>query len=207
MAERTLQEIFEEQAEQEAWLERKYPWAEILRNWTVALLLSVLVVATIVYGIQDEIDRKSTEKTATAMAEVEAKKLAEENAEAEAFEAWLDENSDYIAQMFFGARNYEEKYQYTEEDFETYSWSAFNRADARGVELKEVIFEEHNGVTQYVAASPHNTIQQRYKDMGKKFLLAWKNSERPCDIGYQYAELVPQGIFLWSDTNTKRWRA
>ena len=146
-----------------------------------------------------------------AQASSEQAKAEEEKRKQEVFEAWVEENSDYLAQMFFGSRVIAEKNGYTKQDFETYAWAAFNRSDARGVDLKEVIFEAHNGVRQFVAADPHNTILLQYKDWGKEFLIKWKTEERPCDIGYQYAELVPQGIFLKNDFNAdgyaRRWRA
>lgn len=210
----TWREVFIARAKREQFLREKHPGFDLRYNWLVAAAMLAVIVGLIVWGIQVGLakrDERSMEsgrqEVYAAQASSEQAKAEEEKRKQEAFQAWVEENSDYLAQMFFGSRVIAEKNGYTKQDFETYAWAAFNRSDARGVDLKEVIFEAHNGVRQFVAADPHNTILLQYKDWAKEFLVKWKTEERPCDIGYQYAELVPQGIFLWSETNAGRWRA
>ena len=96
-----------------------------------------------------------------------------------------------------------EKYHYSEADIETYIWSAFNRADARGMDLADVFGEEG----QYIAYSDKNTITPEYREMARRFVDRWLDEERPCDPGYQYAELLPQGIFLFITRDGRRWHA
>lgn len=206
----TWQEVFRERAEREQFLREKHPGFDLRYNWLVAAAMLAVIVGLIVWSIQIGLAKRDERSMESGRQEVYAAQAAsaeakaeEEKRKQEEFDLWLDTNSDILAQMFFGARNFEERYSYTEDDFRTYARAAFNRADARGIELSEVVFEEK----QFMACSPHNTIMKRYKDMAKTFLLEWKTEERPCDVGYQYAELVPQGIFLWATKDGPRWRA
>ena len=202
-----LIDVFNEQAERTHWLERKFPWYEILWNWTLALLLVVLMVATIIYGIQKTIDNKAEEKTATAMAELsatwQADADAEEQRKKEEYERMIDLQSNAVAQMLFGSRNFQTLYSYTVKDLETYVQSAFNRADAREQDLVDVIFQEG----QYIACSRHNDITAEYKELARRLVEAWHNGELKCDTAFQYAELTPYGIFLRKSYGDERWHS
>lgn len=210
-----LIDVFNEQAERTHWLERKYPWFDILWNWTLALLLTVLVVATIVVGIQREIDRKSAEQTATAMAEVEAQRQAEADAEAERLKAIqaseevvMNAEATILAKAFYGIRLFVDKYGYTERDFQTYARCIFNRCDATGRSISEIITQEG----QFLGYSVNNPVIDEYFNMALEFIKEWHaESTKPCDSSFQFAELNSDGIWLKNDINAngyaRRWRA
>lgn len=200
-----MAEVLREQADLREWQLHKYPWYEILHNWTVAVLLLILLVATIVYAIRANMDSKVNERTATAIAEFtsQADTKAEEERKQAEYEAMVDAQSDAVAQLLFGIRNFEALYHYTEKDVETYVQSAFNRSDAREQDLVELIFEDG----QYIACSKHNDITPEYKALAKKLVEAWHNGKLTCDTAYQYAELTPYGIYLRKGYGDERWHA
>lgn len=210
-----LIDVFNEQAERTHWLERKYPWFDILWNWTLALLLTVLVVATIVVGIQHEIDRKSAEQTATAMAELEAQRQAEADAEEERLraiqaseEAVMNAEATELARAFYGIRLFVDKYGYTERDFKTYARCIFNRADSGNGKIIEIIKREG----QFLGYSENNPVIDEYFNMALEFIKEWHSeTTKPCDSSFQFAELNSDGIWLKNDINAngyaRRWRA
>lgn len=210
-----LKEVFDEDAEQTRWLSRKHPWYPILMNWIAVVLLTILLVSSGVYRVQKNIGKQVDQAVLSAqevwqakqdaIAEEQQKKLEEEQ---KALEAIIDRESDALAKMFYGIRNFEEKYGYGEKDFETYARCAFDRADATGRDLIEVIFEEN----QFLACSEGNPIISRYKSMGEKFAREWHSEKvKPVDSSYQFAELRPDGIWLTNvfgaDGYARRWKA
>lgn len=210
-----LYEVLHEQAEKTAWLEHKYPWVEILKNWTMAALLVAFLISSVIWGINIRTENRAAEMTATAMAEMEAQRQAEAEAQAEALAAERA-SEDYImtqeatemAKAFYGIRLFVEKYNYTEKDFETYARCMFNRADAGAGRLVEVITREG----QFLGYYEKNPVLDEYFQMAIKFVKEWHSeSTKPVDSSYQYAELNPDGIWLKNDINAngyaRRWRA
>lgn len=210
-----LIEVFNEQAERTHWLERKHPWFEILWNWTIALLLGLLLVSTIVYGIQNKIERKVEEKIVTVRTEFEAARQAEEDAEAERLkaiqaseEAVMNQEATALARAFYGIRLFVDKYGYTERDFQTYARCVFNRADARDGKISEIIAQKG----QFLGYSEDNPVLDEYFSMALKFVKEWHSeTTKPCDSDFQFAELLADGVWLTKTLNAdgyaRRWRA
>lgn len=207
----TWREIFAERAERERLLRWKYPGFDVFYNWLIGALMLAVLVGLCIWGAQVGIERRDERLREAGRAEVYAQQAAAEQAAAEeaekaqeALAAQIDKEADALAKLFFGIRLFQEKYGYNETDLRTYARSAFNRADASGRDLITVVFEEG----QYVACSEHNTVLAEYKELGRKFAEEWHaETSKPCDAGYQYAELLPQGIFLKTAIDGKRWRA
>lgn len=200
-----IMEIIQDRAEQEEWLLQKHPWYPILMNWFGAILIVILCIASIVYWIQGSTVKKGEKMVAEAMATwEEAQAKAADAAETERIRAeQIDRESDALARLFFGIRNFQSLYGYSVEDLKTYAQSAFNRADARGQDLLAVIFEEG----QYTACSRHNDITTEFKELGRQLAEAWHNGELKCDTAFQYAELTPYGIYLRKGYGEERWHA
>ena len=200
-----IMEIIQDRAEQEEWLLQKHPWYPILMNWFGAILIVILCIASIVYWIQGGTVKKGEKMVAEARATwEEAQAKAADAAEAERIRAeQIDRESDAVARLFFGIRNFQSLYGYSVEDLKTYAQSAFNRADARGQDLLAVIFEEG----QYTACSRHNDITTEFKELGRQLAEAWHNGELKCDTAFQYAELTPYGIYLRKGYGEERWHA
>ena len=200
-----IMEIIQDRAEQEEWLLQKHPWYPILMNWFGAILIVILCIASIVYWIQGSTVKKGEKMVAEAMATwEEAQAKAADAAETERIRAeQIDRESDALARLFFGIRNFQSLYGYSVEDLKTYAQSAFNRADARGQDLLAVIFEEG----QYTACSRHNDITTEFKELGRQLAEAWHNGELKCDTAFQYAELTPYGIYLRKGYGEDRWHA
>ena len=200
-----IMEIIQDRAEQEEWLLQKHPWYPILMNWFGAILIVILCIASIVYWIQGSTVKKGEKMVTEARATwEEAQAKAADAAEAERIRAeQIDRESDALARLFFGIRNFQSLYGYSVEDLKTYAQSAFNRADARGQDLLAVIFEEG----QYTACSRHNDITTEFKELGRQLAEAWHNGELKCDTAFQYAELTPYGIYLRKGYGEDRWHA
>ena len=206
----TWNEVFEDRADQERQLRWKHPGFDLRYNWLVAAAMLAVIVGLIVWGIQVGLERRDERNMETGRQEIIAQQLeteqsaaAEAERQAQALEAKKTAWTESTARAIWGIRNFIEKYHYSEQDIETYIWSAFNRADARGQDLSEVFSEDG----QYIAFSNKNTITPEYREMARKFVDKWLDEERPCDPSYQYAELLPQGVFLFAEQNGRRWRA
>ena len=212
-----LKDVLHEQAEKEKKLAQKYPWVEILRNWILAGFCVSVAVALVIWGLNIRTERRAAVLTATAMADYQAEQEAQEaarQAELAAIEAseakQIEREATQIAKAFFGIRNFEEKYGYSELDFETYARCMFNRVDNSGGvnDLESVI----NRKDQWVGYSTSNTVVDKYYKMAYKFVQAWHQEEtKPCSTEFVYAELTNRGVFLKkdfeADAYSQRWRA
>lgn len=206
----TWKEVFANRADQERLLRWKHPGYDFVYNWIVSAAMLAVIIGLIVWGIQIGLARRDAIAMETGRQEIIARQLEAEQSEAveaerqaQALEAKKTAYAESTARAIWGIRNFIEKYHYSEADIETYIWSAFNRADARGQDLSEVFCEEG----QYIAYSEKNTITPEYREMARRFVDKWLDEERPCDSSYQYAELLPQGVFLFAEQNGRRWRA
>ena len=210
-----LKEVLSEQAEEERWLSKKHPWFGVLMNLGAVVLMLIVLVSSVVYRIQNNVDervdnavesaKQTWQEEQVAIQQEEQKKKEEEE---RSIASVIERESDDLAKMFFGIRNFEEKYGYSEKDFETYARCAFNRSDATGKSLHDVVFEKD----QFLACSESNQIINKYKTMAKGFLETWHSEKtKPVDNSYQFAELRPDGVWLTNvfgaDGYARRWRA
>ena len=203
-----LREVLQEQAERTEWLEHKYPWVEILRNWVCVILLAFALIYSGIYWAVNTYNDKLTEAKEAgkteAVAEATLQKEDEEAKKKEEYEKLINAETDAVAQMFFGIRKFQEMYHYTDKDMETYAQSAFNRAVARGQDLITVIFEDG----QYTACSKFNDITIDFQNLARPMVIAWHENKDPeCDTAFQYAELTPYGIYLKKSYGDERWHS
>ena len=210
-----LREIFKEQEEREEALRFRNPSASFWYNRLIVGLVVLLFAGFVKWGI-DIHTRTATEQ---AKAELLAA-MDEENAymmaaaEAEASERRAQDERQQIseaqavARVFFGIRNFIEKYNYTNSDLETYARCIFDRVDARGKSVEEIVAEKD----QFVAYSDKNTLVKEYYDLALQFVQAWHNEDAaPCDYyKFQTAVLTEYGIYLVDDISKpvpEKWHA
>lgn len=210
----TLQQVFAEQEERESLLRWRHPGFDVVYNWIVVLTVIAMAIAAFLWYTDIRARRQGEDMVATAQAAWQAEQEAATQAEAEAQkqirlsqEYVIDQEATALAKMFYGIRNFQEKYGYSETDFETYARCAFNRAEASG-DLISVIFAKD----QFIACDENNTVIDEYKRMAVKFVTEWHNeTTKPVDVSYQFAELTPDGIWLKNDFHAdgyaRRWRA
>lgn len=208
-----LTDYFQKQEEQEHWLERKYPWAEILYNWVIAACVIALFIGFIIWGINIHIDRKTASMTELARASWEADLEAAETAKAEELAAIqasqefvMQQEATAVAKAFYGIRLFVEKYHYTEADLATYARCMFNRAE--GGDLISVI----SAKDQFVGYADGNAVLTDDYNLALRLVEEWHNeTTKPCDVSYQFAELTPNGIYLKNDLHADgyaiRWKA
>ena len=208
-----LHDVLAERARQEEYMTFRNPWVPLFYNWLIAALLVLLAFSFIKWGIDIRIERRADALTAQALAAQEAEHqaavMAEEQqkqAAAESEEALLDRDAADCARAIYGIRRFIEKYHYSDADLMTYLRSAFNRSDATGRSLHDVLFGG-----QYLASYDTNTVLQEYETVARKAILEWENeTSKPCDVSYQFAELTDRGIYLvtepGADGYARRWR-
>ena len=210
-----LQEIFKAQEEREELLRFRNPSASFWYNWFVALVVVALFAGFGWWGAQI----RRTARDEAVRAELLAQ-MDEENAymmaaaETEAAERRAQDERQQIseaqavARAIFGIRNFIEKYNYTNSDLETYARCIFDRVDARGESVEEIVAEKG----QFVAYSENNTLVKEYYDLALQFVQAWHNEDAaPCDYyKFQTAVLTEYGIYLVDDINKpvpEKWHA
>ena len=212
---RIWSEIFRAHEEREEWLRQRNPSASFWYNWVVALLVFALFAGFGWWGAQirraarDEAVRaellaQMDEENAYMMAAAEAE-AAERRAQDERQQI---SEAQAVARAIFGIRNFIEKYNYTNSDLETYARCIFDRVDARGKSVEEIVAEKG----QFVAYSENNTLVKEYYDLALQFVQAWHNEDAaPCDYyKFQTAVLTEYGIYLVDDINKpvpEKWHA
>ena len=210
-----LREIFKEQEEREELLRFRNPSASFWYNWLIVGLVVLLFAGFVKWGI--DIHTRNAAEIAKAellaqMDEEDAYMMAA--AEAEAVERMAQDERQQIsearavARAIFGIRNFIEKYNYTNSDLETYARCIFDRVDARGKSVEEIVAEKG----QFVAYSENNTLVKEYYDLALQFVQAWHNEDAaPCDYyKFQTAVLTEYGIYLVDDINKpvpEKWHA
>lgn len=202
-----------EQAEHEMVFRHK--WVPLFYNWVVALLVVILFGSFVWWGLDIHSRRMADEMLATTLAEMDAEHeqmLAAAEAEQAALlaseEHIMTEEAKVIAKAFYGIRNFVEKYGYTAADLETYARCIFNRADATGQSIEEVVSKKD----QFLGYAEGNQLVKEYYDQAIRFVNDWHNEEvKPCDSSYQWAELNEDGIWLRNsfkaDGYARRWHA
>ena len=213
----TLAEVFADRARNERIIAWRFPWFNVVYNWAVALLIVGFAVSCVVWSVDIKTERVASERAATAMAEYQAALQAEEEAKAaelaaarSSVENIMKNEATAVAKAFYGIRNFVDKYHYSESDLETYARCIFNRVDySGGVSSVEEILATPE---QFLAYSEKNTVLDEYYQMAYKFVEAWHTEQtKPCDSGYRWAELTPQGVYLTNEFGAgpyaRRWQA
>ena len=211
------EEVFEEQQHKEEMMLFRHPWVNLYYNYVIAALIVALFIGFTGWAINIHSDRKAATLAAEAEAQYQAEQQAAEEARLQAIaekeaaeEALISKEIESVAKMFYGIRRFEDKYRYSEKDFETYARCAFNRYDFNHglVDLTTIISQPE----QFLGYADNNPILKQYKDMAEKFVRSWhEESYRPCSAEYRWAELTENGIFLTNefgaDGYSRRWHA
>lgn len=210
-----LKELTDGYLEQERQLEHKYPWAEIIYNWTLFVAAVGLVISLFCWGVDILITRRAEAQTAafTAAYEAEQKAAAEAKAmelaaQQKSEEAIMEREATEIAKAFYGIRNFVDKYHYTADDLKTYARCVFNRVDA-GVNSLEAVIGQKD---QFLGYAETNPVLQEFYDVAIEAVEEWHSETvKPCDSSYRFAELKDRGIFLvneyGADGYVQRWHA
>lgn len=210
-----MEEILLAHEQMEHDMEFRHKWVPLFYNWVVALLVVILFGSFVWWGLDIHSRHMADEMLATTLAEMDAEHeqmLAAAEAEQAAImaseEHIMTEEAKVIAKAFYGIRNFVEKYGYTTADLETYARCIFNRADATGQSIEEVVSKKD----QFLGYAEGNQLVKEYYDQAIRFVNDWHNEEvKPCDSSYQWAELNEDGIWLrnsfMADGYARRWHA
>ena len=210
-----MEEILLAHEQMEHDMEFRHKWVPLFYNWVVALLVVILFGSFVWWGLDIHSRHMADEMLATTLAEMDAEHeqmLAAAEAEQAAIKASeehiMTEEAKVIAKAFYGIRNFVEKYGYTTTDLETYARCIFNRADATGQSIEEVVSKKD----QFLGYAEGNQLVKEYYDQAIRFVNDWHNEEvKPCDSSYQWAELNEDGIWLRNsfkaDGYARRWHA
>ena len=210
-----LAQIFKEQEEREELLRFRNPSASFWYNWAIVGLVVLLFAGFVKWGIDIHTSNAAEYAKAELLAQMDAENeymLAAAEAEAVERQAQNERQqiseAQAVARAIFGIRNFIEKYNYTNSDLETYARCMFNRADARGKSVEEIVAEKG----QFVAYSDKNTLVKEYYDLALQFVQAWHNEDAaPCDYyKFQTAVLTEYGIYLVDDISKpvpEKWHA
>ena len=193
-------EYFERQRQIEADMCFRNPWFNVFYNYLVAVCVLALLASFIWWGIDIHTRQQAEAMTAAVLAEMDAEHkqmMAEAEAQQAAIlaseEHIMTEEAKILAKAFFGIRNFVDKYGYTSADLETYARCIFNRCDATGQSVEEVISKKD----QFLGYASGNQLVKEYYDLALKLVDEWHHEDvKPCDTSYQWAELTPDGIFL-----------
>jgi hypothetical protein len=212
-----IKEVTDEQTAREKVLQQRYPWFNVVYNYIVALVLLGLMWGLFWWAIDVWAQNKADEQSAAALSAYQAEQQAIAARQEEArkaaendIEKVINSEAETVAKAYEGIKLFIEKYHYTDADLDTYARCMFNRVDAgNGVNSLHVIVSRP---LQFTGYSDENTIQAEYKALARKLVTAWhEETEKPCDLRYQYAELTPEGIFLTMEVNAgpyaRRWHA
>lgn len=212
---RIWREIFTEQAEQEDFLRFRNPSFSFWYNRLIVVAVVALFASFIWWGIDIHTRKAADQAKAELLAQMDAEHAemmaAAEAQEAErkaAAESLQIKEAQAVARAFFGIRNFVQKYGYSNSDLETYARCIFNRADARGKPVEEIVEEKG----QFLAYSENNTLLKEYYDLALQFVEAWHNEDaHPCDVQkFQNAVFTEYGIYLVDSINKAvpdRWHA
>lgn len=212
---KTLEAVLEERADHERELVSRHPMVPVFCNWCIVFAMIALVISFIIWGVTVAIQNKADQQTAEAMAARDAEEQAAAEAErvrleelAASEEAVIQREAEDCAKALYGIVKFIEKYGYDYNDCVTYLRAAFNRADATGTSLHDVLFAKD----QFLACREDNPVLAELLDISIDAVTEWNNEKtKPVDISYQFAELTENGIYLKNDFNANgyaiRWRA
>lgn len=213
----TLKQITAGYTARERLLQWRYPWFNVVYNYLIAAL--IIALACSLYGwaldvwAQNRADtqaRAAVEAAEQAHREAEAARAAELVAAQKSEAAVMQREAEAVAKAFYGIRNFVEKYHYTEKDMKTYARCMFNRADAAGglYDLETVIGRKD----QFLGYDSKNPVLNEYYTVAQAAVEEWhRETVKPCDVSYQFAELTASGIYLaaefGADGYARRWQA
>ena len=226
----TLMEVFNDCEKREKAIAERFPCVNLFYNWLIGIIVIALFVSFGIWGMQISTDRKAAALAATAMAEYQADQNALEQerlravvAQQQSEEHIVDEMANALAKVFYGVKNFEEKYRYQESDFETLARCVFNRVEnktfavaqkAEAVANGEIELDENgkplderdyiyaiiSHEDQWVGYYSNNPVLDKYQKLAAKFIKAWRAEEtKPISNDYLWAEFTPNGIFLKND--------
>lgn len=208
-------EILERQRQLEADMNFRHPWFNVFYNYLVAVCVVALFISFFWWGIDIHTRKQAEAMTAQLLAQMDMEHEqmmkaaeAEQAALLASEEHIMTEEAKVIAKAFYGIRNFVDKYGYTTTDLETYARCIFNRADATGQSIEEVVSKKD----QFLGYAEGNQLVKEYYDQAIRFVNDWHNEEvKPCDSSYQWAELNEDGIWLRNrfkaDGYARRWHA
>jgi len=210
----TLNSVFEDHARQEEELRFRNPSVSFWYNWVVVAVVMVLFYSFVWWGKSIAAERHDEAVRQSVYAEMDAEHEAmiaaaeEEQLRQQQAEADLQiREAKAIARMWFGVRNFTEKYHYTNDDLFTYAMCAVVRSEATGKSIEDVLAEEG----QFIAYSPNNNLETEYYNLALQFVAdLHAGNLKTCDSKYKYAALTDMGIWLVDDPGKKvpeRWHA
>jgi len=213
----TLKQITEGYTARERLLQWRYPWFNVVYNYLIAALIIALTCSLYGWALdvwaQNRADiqtRAAVEATEQAHREAEAARAAELAAAQKTEAAVMQREAEAVAKAFYGIRNFIVKYHYTEKDLKTYARCMFNRADAANglYDLETVIGRKD----QFLGYDSKNPVLNEYYTVAQAAVEEWhRETVKPCDVSYQYAELTENGIYLaaefGADGYARRWQA
>ena len=209
----TLRKVVDDIEKRTSRLANNHPWAVIFYRWAIALLIILLFASFVWWGMDIHIRHKAEALTASAMAEVQAEAAARLQALAaeKASEDYVvKEMATSLSKLYYGIKNFEEKYHYSETDFETYGRSVFNRVE--NSKYPNDLFDVINQEKQWVGYSDSNPVIDHYYNLAEKHVRMWRTeTTKPVSNDYVFAELTENGIYLRNkfdaDGYARRWRA
>lgn len=210
-----MEEILENYEQQIRMMYWKHRWVGLVYNWIVVICVVSLFASFFWWGMDIHTRKQAEAMTAEYVAQINAEqeqKIAEAEAEQAAFLASQEhirtEEAKTVAKAFYGIRNFVDKYGYTQKDLETYARCIFNRADATGQSISDVVSKKD----QFLGYSDNNQLVKEYYDLAIRLVDEWHDEEvKPCDASYQWAELTEHGVYLRNsfkaDGYARRWQA
>ena len=213
----TLRKVVNDIEKRTSRLANNHPWAVIFYRWAIALLIVLLFASFVWWGMDIHIRHKAEALTASAMAEVQAEAEAKETARLQALAAEkasedyvVKEMATSLSKLYYGIKNFEEKYHYSDTDFETYGRSVFNRVE--NSKYPNDLFDVINQEKQWVGYSDSNPVIDHYYNLAEKHVRMWRTeTTKPVSNDYVFAELTENGIYLRNkfdaDGYARRWRA
>lgn len=213
----TLKQITEGYTARERLLQWRYPWFNVVYNYLIAALIIALTCSLYGWALdvwaQNRADiqtRAAVEATEQAHRDAEAARAAELAAAQKSEAAVMQREAEAVAKAFYGIRNFIVKYHYTEKDLKTYARCMFNRADAANglYDLETVIGRKD----QFLGYDSKNPVLNEYYTVAQAAVEEWhRETVKPCDVSYQFAELTENGIYLaaefGADGYARRWQA
>jgi hypothetical protein len=176
--------------------------ANDLYKLLVFLCVLGLTLSLYSWGLDLWAQRRADQQTADARVLWDAELAAKEEAQAaelaaaqKSEEAILDRWASAGAKMLYGIRNFREKYNYSDTDYETYLQCVYNRY-LYGNKLTDipVIISQKD---QFLGFSDTNPVLDDLYRLSRAFFEAkLRETSLACDPSYRFAELTPQGIYL-----------
>lgn len=201
-----LKDVFDEREAEIHALYQKYPWADILRNWIITLLIIALFASFVIWGLNIRTERIAADMTAVEVARVNAEHEAKEQARIQELaameqtqEAIMKKNAKIKAQVFYGSRNFEEKYGYTKADFLTLGTCMDNRCEFYGLDLETVAKKESWWVGYYESNPVIDKYYQWALESEKERV---EQDTKTIGTDYIYTNYTERGLYLSKEFNS-----